>query len=247
MAARTLARSDFRWSHRRTPSTNTYVLRGSDAAPMLARLAAESEDAVTRNLTWLGEQRAGGRINLFFVGSRDEQRPFTGTRAGGWSVVTEGTAFLVANDSVSPAIRHEIMHLLSWRLWGPPAGMWLSEGLATASAGGCAGWSIDELAAALYREKELATTAVLRRRFRTGGNQGIVHYISAGSLVLYIDQTFGRAKLKELWASGLAGVERVLGVSALELERGWRDHVAVSEPPARWTSIVREINRGGCE
>lgn len=247
MAERTLARSDFRWTHRRTANANVYVLRGSAAAPLLNSLADESERAIIDNLEWLGERRTKGRLNLFFVGSRDEQRPFTGTRSAGWSVVAEGTAFLVANDSVKPAIRHEAMHLLSWRLWGSPGGMWLSEGVATASAGRCRDWTIDEIAAALYRTRELATTTTLRRRFRTGGTEGVVHYLSAASLVLYVDETFGRAALKELWQSGLAGVDRVLGVSALELERRWRAHVAHVEAPERWASIARAINRAGCE
>jgi hypothetical protein len=213
---------------------------------MSASLATQSENAIKENLAWLGERRSGTRLNLFFVGSRDEQRPFTGTRAGGWSVVSEGTAFLVANDSITPAIRHEVMHLLSWRLWGPTGGVWLSEGVATASTGECRGWTIDEVAAALYREKQLATTTELRRRFRTGGNQGIVHYISAGSLVLYIDESFGRAKLKELWKSGLAGADEILEITALELERRWRNHIALIVPPARWEKMRKEINLYGC-
>ena len=247
VAERTLARSDFRWSHRRTANANVYVLRGSDAAPLLSQLAVKSEQAITENLSWLGERGTKGRLNLFFVGSRDEQRPFTGTRSAGWSIVAEGTAFLVANDSVRPAIRHEVMHLLSWRLWGSPGGMWLSEGVATASAGRCRDWTIDEIAAALYRQRELATAATLRRRFRTGGTEGTVHYISAASLVMYIDATFGRAKLRELWSSGLAGVDQVLGISALELERRWRAQTATVDSPVRWSSIAREINRAGCE
>ncbi len=248
VAERTLARTDFRWVLRRTPSANVYVLAGSDAVPLLPRLAVESERAITANLEWLGERRTRERLSLFFVGSRDEQRPFTGTRSMGWSIVAEGTAFFVANDSISPAIRHETMHLLSWRLWGTPGGVWMSEGLATAAVGGCRDWSIDEIASSLYRDRELATISILRRRFRTGGIQGAVHYLSAASLVLYIDAAFGREKLREMWRSGgLAASDRVLGVSTLELERRWRANIEAVPPPARWSAIAREINRQGCE
>jgi hypothetical protein len=248
VAARTIARTDFRWVARRTPNANLYALAGSAAVPLLPRLARETENAISANVAWLGERDVKGKLNLFFVGSRDEQRPFTGTRSMGWSIVGEGTAFFVANDSISPAIRHETMHLLSWRLWGTPGGVWMSEGIATAAAGGCLDWTIEEIAASLYRNRELATIGVLRRGFRTGGIQGIVHYVSAGSLLLYVDAVWGRDKLRELWRSGgLAASDRVLGMSPLELERRWRASIASVEPPAKWSIIAREINRRGCE
>ena len=166
VAERALTRPGVRWVERRTTNADIYVLNGSAAEPMLSRIASDSERAIRENIAWLGERNSRGRLKLFFVGSREEMRPFTGTRSGGWSIVAEGTAFFVANDSVSPAIRHETMHLLSWRLWGTPGGVWMSEGLATAAAGRCNAWTIDDIAAALYRDRQLVTIAAMRRRFR---------------------------------------------------------------------------------
>ena len=247
VADRALTRPGARWVERRTPNADIYVLRGSGAEPKLARIASDSERAIRANLAWLGETNSGGRLRLFFVGSREEMRPFTGTRSSGWSIVAEGTAFFVANDSVNPAIRHETMHLLSWRLWGTPGGVWLSEGLATAAAGRCNAWGIDEIAAALYRDRQLATIAGMRRRFRTGGTQGAVHYISAGSLVQFIDRTWGRERLRHLWKSGMAGARQSLGASSLAVEQRWRAHVSNQRPQAGWPSIARQIERTGCE
>ena len=248
LAERTLARPDARWIHRRTADANVYVLSGSMAAPMLPLLALQSQRAIESNLQWLGERASKGRLNLFFVGSRDEMRPFTGTRSGGWSVVAEGTAFLVASDSINPALRHEVMHLLAWRLWGTPGGAWMSEGVATAAVGGCRDWTLDAIAAALYRDRQLATIAEMRRRFRNGGTQGAIHYLSAGSLVEFIDRTWGRDKLRELWQSGgMGGAGRVLGVTPLALEQRWRSHVAEQTTPERWNAMRRQIAALGCE
>lgn len=248
LADRTLSRPDVRWIYRRTADANVYVLSSSAAAPMLPLLASESQRAIEANLQWLGERSSKGRLNLFFVGSRDEMRPFTGTGSGGWSVVSEGTAFLVASDSINPAIRHEVMHLLSWRLWGTPGGVWMSEGAATAAVGGCRDWTLDEIAAALYRDRQLATISEMRRRFRNGGTQGAVHYLSAGSLVEFIDRTWGRVKLRELWQSGgMGGAERVLGVTPLTLEQRWRSHVAEQTAPEQWNAMRRQVAALGCE
>jgi hypothetical protein len=248
LAERALANPLARWIHRRTPGADVYVLTGSAAQPMLRAIADESERSIRANLEWLREGSAKGRLKLFFVGSRDEMRPFTGTRSAGWSVVGEGTAFFVANDSVRPAIRHEVMHLLSWRLWGAPGGMWLSEGVATAAAGHCRDWSIQGIASSLYRDRQLATIDDMRRRFRTGGTQGTVHYLSAGSLVLFIDETWGRDRLRELWQSkGMSGAQNVLGVSPLVVEQRWRRRVSSEPPAAPWSVISREVARTGCE
>ena len=248
LAQRTLARSDARWIYRRTADANVYALAGSAPAGMLTHLAGESQRAIEANLQWLGERSSRGRLNLFFVGSRDEMRAFTGTRSGGWSVVAEGTAFLVASDSIGPAIRHEAMHLLSWRLWGTPGGVWMSEGVATAAVGGCRDWTLDEIAASLYRDRQLATITEMRQRFRNGGTQGAIHYLSAGSLVEYIDRTWGRDKLRQLWQSGgLGGVGPVLGVTPLALEQRWRSHVAEQAGTVSWRVIRRSVAALGCE
>lgn len=248
VAERTLENPAGRWIQRRTANANIYVLAGSAAAPLLPRLVPESERAIIGNLQWLGEKRTSRRLNLFFVGSRDEMRPFTGTRSGGWSVVSEGTAFLVANDSVRPALKHEIMHLLSWRHWGTPGGVWLQEGVATAAVRGCHEWTLEEAAASLYREGELATIPDMRRRFKTGGTQGAAHYLSAGSLVTFIDEKWGRDRLRQLWQSGgLASAQSVLGLSTLQLEQRWRTHVVREKAPLRWRDMARQIARAGCE
>lgn len=248
LADRTLSRPGVRWIHQRTRDADVYVLAGSASAPMLTVLATASQRAVESNLRWLGERTARGRLSLFFVGSRDEMSPFTGTRSGGWSVVAEGTAFLVGNDSTAPAVIHEVMHLLSWRLWGTPGGMWMSEGVATAAVGSCGDWDVDEIAAALYRDRQLPTIAEMRRRFRTGGTQGSAYYISAGSLVSFIDNGWGRNRLRRLWQSGgMAAAGEILGNTTLSVEQRWRSHLASIDPPATWARMSRQIARFGCE
>ena len=72
---------------------------------------------------------AGTRLHLFFVGSYDEMKTLGYDTHGAWSIPEEGTAFFIGTKEESPALRHESMHLLSWRLWGAPSSFWISEGL----------------------------------------------------------------------------------------------------------------------
>jgi hypothetical protein len=245
-ARKALATPGPSWNVIRTANAELYF-RAGFSAEARSRIAAAAERAIGDNLAWLGAPRTD-RLRLFFVGSREEMRPFTGSTPGGWSVTAEGTAFFVANDSVRPALRHETMHLLSWRLWGTPAGTWMSEGLAALSVGKCLGYTVDELNAAMKAADLLVPLDDLRRRFDFNGERGVLHYLQSASLMQHIDRRFGRARLRELWSSGgLARAPEILGIDVATLERDWRSSAGANIPAATWPAIWRDMRSHGCE
>ena len=246
LSARALGMND--WIQTRSQHAALYFLPGTATVNTQRDIARRTDQAIKQNLEWLGEESAGDRFKLFFVDSRRTMRRLVGMPAGGWSDARDGSAFFVSDDRTAPALHHETMHLLSWRLWGLPGGMWMSEGVATAAVGKCHGWSIDEAAAAMYRARKLPTIAVMRRRFKTAGIEGAEHYLASASLILYIDREYGRAKVKELWQNrGLANAQQILGVSTLTLESQWRKTVASHRSPASWEVMSRAIDKEGCE
>ncbi|HEV7388476.1 MAG TPA: hypothetical protein VGN73_07695, partial [Gemmatimonadaceae bacterium] len=171
-----------------------------------------------------------------------------GGTPGGSAIEMEGTAFMVANDSVRPALRHETMHLLAWRVWGPPASSWLSEGLATAAVPSCRGLSTEEMAAVLDRARLLVPLDTLRQDFTVAGEEGVVHYYQSASLVRYIDRVYGRDRLRALWAAGgLVNVTGILGIDAQTLERNWRASIARTPAHTSWPALWSEIRAFGCE
>lgn len=248
-AARALALRGVRWIRRTTPSAELYVQGGSPAAALLATLPADVEAAVAADRAWLGlGPPSGPRLRLFFVGGREAMRPLVGWTPGGYAAVDDGTAFFVATPETRPALRHEVMHLLSWRAWGRPGGVWLSEGVATLAAGGCGGYAVDDVAAVLLRERALPALDTLRRAFDVRGRTGATQYLASASLVAYVDRTYGRPALRRLWTAGLAGVRGALGVDAAEVERGW--HAALARHPAprvTWAGLWTAIAARGCE
>ena len=246
-ARRALAAAGLRWIRRATPHADLYVLARSAAAAQLPKLPDAAERAITANLAWLGAPAPGPRLRLFFVGSRAEMRPLTGGTPGGWAEVAEGTAFFVANSSAPAALRHETMHLLSWRYWGTPGGPWLSEGVATLAAPRCGGHALADLAAALDRAGRLVSFDTLRRGFVTGGDVGLVHYLESADVAAYVDHVYGRAGLRALWAGGLRGAPRAIGVTADTLEAHWRADVARRTPTASWNTMHRAVEARGCE
>jgi len=248
LAPRALALPGYHWVHRRTPHAEIYVRGGSSAEKIIASLPANVERAVTADLARLGVPFSGPRLRLFFVGSRDEMRPLVGAMPGGHAATDEGAGFLIGNDSIQPAMRHEIMHLLSWRLWGTPSTAWFSEGLATSAAGKCGGkYSVHQVAAVLARENRLVPLDTLWKHFIYSAETGATYYIEGASLVEYIERRFGHDGLRALWPIGAYDdVDRRLGINRATLERDWRASLPPA-PTSGWAEIFTNITRRGCE
>jgi hypothetical protein len=255
-ARHALEQPGVRWTSRATSHVLAYAKRGSAAGRRLAAHVAASERAVQRTRRWLDapdslandSTDSLGTIRLFFVDSRDEMVPLTSARTAGWALPEEGTAFLVAGTRARPGIRHEVTHLLAWRLWGPPGGAWLAEGVATYALARCGGHTMQDIAAALDRERALVPLDSLREQLDFEGEQGTMHTFQAASLVAYIDQTYGRRRLRAFWRSGgLDGVKRTLGIDAATLEKRWRASVARRSPSVTWARMSARIRERGCE
>ena len=243
-----LSAPNVRWQHERTEHADLYFPEGAYTAASRARHSKAAERAIAANIRWLGVGRSGTRLHLFFVKSRSDMRQFVGGTPGGSAIEMEGTAFMVANDSVRPPLRHETMHLLAWRAWGPPASSWLREGLATAAVPACRGFGTDEIAAVLDRSRLLLPLDTLRQNFTVAGEMGVVQYYESASLVSYIDRVYGRDRLRVLWAAGgLANVTEILGIDAQTLERNWRASIARKKAPTTWPALWSEIRAFGCE
>jgi hypothetical protein len=243
-----LAAPNFRWHKLETARADLYFPEGEYKRPVMARHAMAAERAIAANMDWLRAAPTGAKVRVFFLKSRLDMRQFVGGTPGGSAIEMEGTAFVVANDSVRPSLRHETMHLLAWRAWGPPAASWLSEGLATAAVPACRGLNADDVAAVLDRSHRLVPLDSLRQNFTTAGEEGVVHYYESASLVRYIDRVYGRKQLRALWSmGGLANVRPALGIDAATLERNWRASIARTPARTTWPALWGEIRAFGCE
>src|SRR4051812_29316055 len=80
------------WTHRSTPSADFYVIKGSRAEVVANALPLGVADAVANALRILGEPAQDRRMRLFFVGSREEMRPFTNGTQGGGAIAPEAAA-----------------------------------------------------------------------------------------------------------------------------------------------------------
>lgn len=252
LIASALARPDVQWSQQDVEHFRLYAVRGSYAAAHLPALAAAAERARSHDLELLGDATYARRVTLLFVPTREAMRSFVGWPAGGWGVAAENGAFFVASDSLSPALRHELMHVFSWNRWGTPFGgagdgQWISEGLATYAGGGCQDIGVHTLAATYAGTGQLLPWAELATRFDV---RTLASYAQAGSIVAYVRERFGDAGLRRLWRDGLPGLEAATGMPVDRLEREWRTMLTSAPPTARpedGRSLAARVRRQGCE
>jgi hypothetical protein len=246
-----LARPDYRWLPVPTPHFDLYVQVGSPSDIHRSEVAAAAEHALATDLAAIDAPAYPNRIQLLFVTSRAQMREIVGRPAGGFALVEPGEGgdagvFVGRPSDGLGALRHEIMHLVTYKQWGEPVAPtdWIVEGTATWAVGTCAGYAFDPLAARLLADGRLPTLDALVHHFDDVDNLNA--YLASASLVQYFRERNGVPTLRAIWRQGLAGALAALGATPASAEAAWRTYLRtrVTPAPARaWD----DIRTRGCE
>jgi len=229
------------WRSTESGRVHLHALAGSPAELRLDSLARRAESARQDDLALLGVSDYAPVLEILVLPDRDHMRRYTGETPGGWGIPAENTVLVVADGATGVPLRHELMHLLSWGLWGEPIGSWISEGVAMLPTPVCAGYTVEELTRAAEAEGRLVPLRELPRRFSA---REAAHYAQAASVVRFVRDRYGIDGVRRLWVHGLKGTDAALGIPVDRLERDWRE--ALARTPARevdWSAIRRH----GCE
>ncbi len=246
LARSALSQPGVNWEHTRRPGLRIYWRHSSWAARLSDSLAVRAREARSHDLALLGAKEYHPPIDVFYLDSRAELEALVGMRATGFSDRANRTVLLVANNGWRPFERHEIMHVLSYQLWGPPADPpdWISEGLAVFADGDCAGHPIDALVSQWRRKGELFPLDSLTGGFRALGD--LRAYLQAGSFIGWIYNTRGRDAVRQLWQRGPAVAADSLGISLDSLDAAWRRDLASEgvQPGIPSVELTRIQERG---
>ncbi len=216
-----LANPAFRWQTRETEAFRIHAAEGSHAAARLDTVGRALAEAAAVVRARLGAEEVAGRVEVFVVDSREQMAPLVGLPAGGWPDTRANAAFFVHGPEGASPYRHELGHLVSWRAWGDPAALWVSEGVAVYAVGGCAGRGLHEWAASLLAGGLL----VPLRELEPFDFTRAAPHLEAGSFVQYVAETHGLGAVRALWSGGLDAAEGATGQSAGALEASWRAHL----------------------
>ncbi|HEX2607491.1 MAG TPA: hypothetical protein VHK91_08930 [Flavisolibacter sp.] len=211
------------------------------SATKLSAVGQQLEVILKEELAFLKEDQAPF-LQVYFLKDRETLTSYTGFPANGYTDTEKGILYFVDKEPFHLALRHELMHALSWRFWGPPKGYWLSEGIAVTASRTCGGYSVHELSHAIQQQGKIVPFQTLADTFDF---RALEPSLQSASLVTYIHERFGIAALKGFWQQGLGASEKITGISSQDLERQWLDYIRQDrfQKKVNW----KGIRESGCE
>jgi hypothetical protein len=240
LARRAMDHPGVTWREIDGKAVRVYYQPGTFGARHVAALTRSADGALEEAVALVDSGPYERPLNVFLLTSRDQMIDLLGFRATGFADWRSSSVFLVVRDDWRSFDLHEITHVVSMSKWGEPAEpvWWIREGLAVYADGRCRDHTVDELVAEYLRRGTLPTAADLIDRF---GDQGELRgYLSSGSLVGYLVETYGIHKVEAVWKQGGDHIESVLGTKLANIDRGWRARLAAAGkpiPPEEWTRV----------
>jgi hypothetical protein len=172
------------------------------------------------------------KVTVLVTRSRHRFGPTMSPRNKGLAIAAEDdgeTILLVHNDSVRLYARHEVMHTLSRRAWGPSQGMWVMEGIAVVADGQCLGSSSMAVARDVLRARPALTAGEFTKSFNALVREDLASaYVVAGSLVSFLRARGGLPLVRQAWTSGWDLVE--LPATSDPTRTDWRTYVERATP-----------------
>ncbi|HZH66647.1 MAG TPA: hypothetical protein VEY10_17280 [Flavisolibacter sp.] len=240
-AEKKVATNDTDWTHDSTAHFKLHAQKEVRSKDSLKALGTRLEVIQQQLLAIMKETKAIS-LEVYFLKDRETLTSYTGFPANGYTDATKGIIYFVDKAPFHLSLRHEMMHALSWRLWGNPKGYWLSEGNAVFASGNCAGYDLHILAHQISKQNKMVPFQTLVDDFDF---RALEPSLQSASLVKYIYDTYGIAALKAFWQKGLQESINIIGIPAPVLEKNWRDYIDQEkyEVPIDWN----KIKESGCE
>jgi hypothetical protein len=248
LVQRALADTSFRWERHTSRHFQLYAPADSYAGAHLPDLGERVEEALAANLQLLGASTYPRLpMYLVFVSSRSEMTRLVGQPAGGYAEPDEDSAFFVVSPTKSIPLRHELMHVLSFGVWGKPTQpeAWVVEGLGTLAPGRCGSYSLHQLAAALADEGRLVPLDTLLQ-YTYADTDDVVIYAESASFLAFVQERYGPTAIRRIWQQGLTPTAAHLGTTPAALEAAWRARLAgipAADRRVEWS----QVRTKGCE
>lgn len=226
------------WARDSTTHFRLLAQRGVPTADSLGAIGLMMETLQEQLLATLHEKDPL-RLEVYFLKDREALASYTGYLANGYTDTQKGIIYLVDKGGAQLPLRHELMHALSWRLWGRPSSYWLSEGLAVFAAGHCASYNLHSLAHGISKQGKIIPFSTLTDSFDF---RALEHSLQAASMAQYIYDTYGWGTLKSIWQNGFEEGAHSAGTTAADMEKQWKSFIDCKEfdVPIDWGRIQQK-------
>ncbi len=211
---------DFRWD---TLQLNKqlilYIEQKSYAAENKDLLKEKVMHHYQETLAFMGVSEASLPIHYFVVESRQRMKRLIGYETNGNAHYKGRWVTGIFSPSLqSVRSNHELFHLLAMNKWGVPE-RWLNEGMAVYADGYWNGFPLHELAKYLLDRGKYVSPVMMTRGLRR--QDPLFTYPLLGSLVKFMDETYGRQTTLVMWKTGTRNRKERMGKSLTEIEREW--------------------------
>jgi hypothetical protein len=225
LAKKALEDTTFTWKSLGSEGVRIYFQSGSFAERHRAMLLRSASTAVNEALDRLGEPDYDRSIRIFYLGSREEMNQIIGRPVSGFANWSASSVFVVFTPDWRSFETHEISHVLTMELWGPPhaASRWMVEGIPIYCDGWCREYSVDEIAYRFLSQDELPPLEEFFDGFASLGEIRGGFY--AASVIGFIRHTYGTGALRSLWLRGHGDFKKLLGADASQVQAAWRDYL----------------------
>ncbi len=190
--------------------TNEFIIYykyRSYADSNISLLVNSTNEAITRVKKVLKIEKLPNAFYVLVVDSRDEMKNFVGIRHKGMTSLENDLLFLVYNQNTRAYIRHELFHLVAFRLWGKPSNRILDEGGAMYADSVCLNYDdpIIVLNKYLYENNMWFSFQDLKDNFNKCAHENdMIAYLQSELNFKYLYENYGLDKIKDLWKNGIA-------------------------------------------
>ncbi|MCA6075085.1 hypothetical protein [Fulvivirga sedimenti] len=214
-----LRRSPFEWNKDSIEGFTIYFIAASWTEENLGTIRQRLPEMKTAILEFMKSPEYDHKVHVYIVNSRAQMKDLLGYE-------TNGTAFHKLNAFTaigSGGIRsiyssHELFHVMAMNEWGVPD-RWINEGMAVYSDGGWFGYELHALAHYLKDSGRFLTLKKLTGQF--GKTDDLLSYPLAGSFMKFLDETYGRPVVQDIWQGNRKSLTDRTGKSLKELETEW--------------------------
>jgi hypothetical protein len=223
---------EFDWSVDTATAFNIYYLKNSWASEHIEMIQKRMNASLDAVKLFMNMETYSARINLFIVGSREQMKMLVGYETNGSAIYKSNALTGIATEKANSVYaNHELFHLIAMNEWGVPE-TWLNEGMAVYSDKQWYNYDLYELTNYLIDHNRYVPLDDLIKKFRK--REDLLSYPLAGSFVRYLDETYGRETILQIWTRS-AGLTEVTGKTIDQLEKEWLTKVREFKP----TGIIR--------
>ncbi|MFH1688323.1 MAG: hypothetical protein ABIE70_12485 [bacterium] len=248
LAAYVLMMPEFTWLTKPSAHFRIHYLPGSAAEKDIEVLLRQNEASLASHLAILQTSSYDRTIDIFYFDSRDQIKKVVMKPFRALADAKSMTVLAVRNHEEVARDAHEIMHVVSYDLWGKWDNRdelaWLGEGLATYADKPCNGHNMTELAAHLMKNTSntppLDSLAMEFRKYPE-----MIGYPLMASFVEFVLERFGPEYLHRLWLADYADLGKILGEDRSAIEQQWREYV-LGRYPLPSVPDWAELQEHGC-